>query len=107
MTPDWEKFELAVATFCQALALNATVTHDVMIPDVDTGLPRQRDVWIEARICDHFVVKILVSCKRYSRKVDSQMLDAFIGELLSSGAHKGVIYSLVGFTRGALAKAKK
>lgn len=105
--PDWEKFELAVTTFCQALAPDATVTHDAMIADVDTGLPRQRDVWIEAQIGGHFPIKILVSCKRYSRKVDAQKLDAFIGELLSSGAHKGVIYSLMGFTRGALAKAKK
>lgn len=107
MTPDWKAFELAVAAFCAALAPDAVVTHDAMIPDLDTGEPRQRDVWIEARVGGHFAVKILVSCKRLARKVNAQHLDAFLGELASSGAQKGVIYSLVGFTKGALAKAEK
>jgi hypothetical protein len=107
VTAIWFQFEQAVAAFCAALAPDAVVTHNVMIPDVDTGSPRQRDVWIEARIGGFFPVKVLVSCKRYARKIDTQHLDAFIGELASSGAHKGVIYSLVGFTRPALEKAKK
>ena len=59
--------------------------NDAMIPDKDTGEPRQRDVWIETKVCDHFPLKILVSCKRYKAKLNQQHLDAFIGELRSSG----------------------
>ena len=33
-------------------------------------------------------------------------MDAFIGELLSSGAQKGVIYSFSGFTKPAIDKAQ-
>lgn len=36
----------------------------------------------------------------------SQDIDAFIGELISSGAQKGVIYSYSGFTKPAIKKAK-
>lgn len=107
MSAEWRDFELAVAALCQAIAPDAKVTHDEMIPDIDTGSPRQRDVWIETLIGGHFPVKVLVSCKRYTRKVNVQQVDAFIGELASSGAMVGVIYSASGFTKDALAKTKK
>lgn len=51
-------------------------------------------------------VSILVSCKRYKRKVNQQQMDAFLGEWRSSRAHVGVIYSYSGFTKPALEKAR-
>lgn len=81
MSAPWQLFERAVAALCQALAPDATVTHDAKILDVDIGSRRQRDVWIEALIGGHFPVKVLVSCKRYARKVTVQQVDAFLGEL--------------------------
>lgn len=107
MGVQWKDFELAVAEFCRALAPDAKVTHDAVIADIDTGTPRQRDVWIEALVGNFFPIKVLVSCKSYVRKLDIQHIDAFIGELISSGAHKGVIYSLKGFTKPAIEKAQK
>lgn len=106
MSAPWQDFERAVAALCQALAPDAKVTHDAKTFDVDIGSRRQRDVWIEALIGGHFPVKILVSCKRYARKVTVQQVDSFLGELGSSGANMGVIYSASGFTKDALAKAK-
>jgi len=103
--PKWKQFEIAVAAFISALDSNAIVTHDAMLPDIDTGTLRQRDVWIETKVCEHFSLKILVSCKRYKSKLNQQHMDAFIGELASSGAQKGVIYSYSGFTKPALEKA--
>jgi hypothetical protein len=103
--PEWRQFEVTVASFISALDPRAKVTHDAMIPDVDTGKLRQRDIWIETKVCDHFPLKILVSCKRYSCKINEQHMDAFIGELLSSGAQKGIIYSFSGFTVPAIKKA--
>ena len=102
---DWRQFEIAVANLLKALDPTAKITHDKEIPDKDTGRSRQRDVWIETTVCKHFSLKMLVSCKRYKRKVDQQHMDAFIGEQLSSGAQKGVIYSFSGFTKPALEKA--
>lgn len=92
----WKDFETAVARFIAALDPDATVKHNVYLPDRDTGHPRQRDVWIEARICGVFPVKVLVSCKRWDRKLNEQDIDAFVGELRSSGAHKGVIDCTLG-----------
>ncbi|MBI2150580.1 MAG: restriction endonuclease [Acidobacteria bacterium] len=52
-------------------------------------------------------MKLLISCKRYKRKLNQQDIDAFNGELLSSGAHKGIIYSYSGFGKNAVEKAQK
>jgi len=104
--PKWKEFEIAVANFISALDPSAKVTHDAMIPDKDTGTLRQRDVWIETKVSNHFSLQILVSCKRYKSKLNQQHMDAFIGELQSSGAQKGVIYSYSGFTKPALEKAQ-
>ncbi len=101
----WEHFEKAVAAFVQALAPNTVVKHSPRLPDKHTGQPRQRDVWIEATV-GMFPVKILISCKRLKRKINEQDMDAFLGELQSSGAHKGVIYAFSGFTAPAITKAK-
>lgn len=101
----WEQFERAVAAFIQALTPNAVVKHNLRLPDKDTGQPRQRDVWIEAMI-GIFPVKILISCKRLNRKINEQDMDAFVGELRSSGAHKGVVYAFSGFNGPAITKAK-
>lgn len=107
MSKESELFEKAVANFLQALDKNAKVTHDVKLPDKDTGEPRQRDVWIEAKVCQMFPVKIYVSCKFKGRKLSQQDMDAVIGEFLSSNANKGVIFSKAGFYKPAIKKAKK
>lgn len=103
---EWHKFELAVTELLTALDKNAKVTHDVSIPDKDTGKPRQRDIWVEATVCS-FKMTIYVSCKNYNKKLDQQDIDAVIGELISSGANKGIIFSKLGFTEDAILKASK
>jgi len=97
-----------VATFLQALDPTASVQHNLHTPDLDTGLKRQRDVWIEVRVLGgFFVLKLLVSCKRKKAPLSQQDIDAFVGELKSSGANKGVLFSYGGFTQPALKKAAR
>lgn len=105
-TPEWKRFEQAVARFAAALDPSALVKHDVQLPDRHHGRRRQRDVWIEAKIGGHFPVSVLISCKRTKRRLTSADLDAFWGELASSSARVGVIYSYSGFTKGAIEKGR-
>ena len=104
---EWKEFEIAVAKFVEALDPTASVIHDAKMPDIHTNTPRQRDVWVEVKVCHHFLVKIYISCKRENRKLDQQDIDAFNGEFISSGAQLGVIYSYSGFGANAIEKAKK
>lgn len=103
---EWREFEKAVADFAAALDPAAKVQHDIRLPDKHHRGSRQRDVWIEATICRHFPVSVLVSCKRWKRKLHSGNIEAFDGELASSGARVGVLYSYSGFTKPAVEKAK-
>ena len=105
--PDWKIFENSVAAFLSALAPAARITRNAYLPDVDTGEHRQRDVWIETSLGGHIPITILVSCKHKRKKLSQQDLDAFAGELRSSAANKGIIYSFSGFSRPALLKAEK
>ncbi len=107
MADDWRAFEVAVATFAQALEPKAVVVHDAKLPDLDTGRLRQRDVWIETSYGGHLKIRVLVSCKHKTAKLNQQDIDAFAGELRSSGAHKGVLYSRSGYTKPALEKAER
>lgn len=104
--PEWRLFEQAVAAFLAALAPGAQVRHDVKTPDRQTRRPRQRDVWIELPFGTLFTLIVLVSCKRKAAKLSQQDIDAFHGELLNSGANKGVLYALSRFTKPALEKAR-
>lgn len=105
--PKWKEFEKAVAKFVAALDPKASVKHNVKLPDIHTDTPRQRDVWIEAKVCQHFPVTVYISCKREKRPLDQQDIDAFNGEFISSGADIGVIYSYTGFGENAIEKARK
>lgn len=102
----WRASEEAVARFVAAMDPGATVSHDIRLPDRDTKRPRQIDVWVEARLCGLLPIKVHISCKRLKRKLHQGDIDTFIGELRSSGAHKGVIFSHSGFGQAALEKAQ-
>jgi len=104
--PLWRQFERAVADFLVAVGPTAKVIHDHQQKDPDTGSRRQRDVWIEATLCSLFPIKALISCKRWTRKVDARDIEHFYGELSGANAHLGVIYSDSGFTETAVEKAK-
>jgi hypothetical protein len=86
---------------------SASVIHDARLPDQDTGALRQRDVWVEGKLCGLFPIKVLISCKYYKRTLNESDIDHFFGELTGSGADKGVIYSHSGFNKRALDKARK
>lgn len=103
----WKHFEKAVAQFLKAIDPTANVEHDVKKLDIHTKTPRQRDVWLKVKVCNHFPIKIFISCKKYKRKLNQQDIDAFNGEFISSGAQVGVIYSFSGFGDKALQKGKK
>jgi hypothetical protein len=104
--PEWRMFEKAVATFVATLDPSAQVRDNLRLPDRHHHGQRQRDVWIIAKVCNHFPISVLVSCKRLKRKLHSGDVDTFNGELLSSQAGLGVLYSYSGFSKPALKKGR-
>jgi hypothetical protein len=102
---EWRQFEQRVATFLAAHCQSARVTHDYRQLDPDTGSIRQRDVWIETEL-GGLEIKVLVSCKRWARKLFAPDVEHFLGEVLGAGAHLGLLYSHAGFGDTAVKKAQ-
>ncbi len=103
---DWKLFEKNVANFLSAHGPSARVTHDLRQIDPDTGSTRQRDVWVELDLCGLVQIKVLVSCKRWERKLFAPDVEHFYGELLGASAHLGLLYSYSGFGDTAVPKAQ-
>jgi hypothetical protein len=102
---EWRQFERKVAAFLAAHCQSARVTHDYRQVDPDTGSIRQRDVWIETELGE-LEIKVLVSCKRWGRKLFAPDVEHFLGEVLGAGAHFGLLYSHAGFGDTAVKKAQ-
>jgi len=101
-----EQFEKDVWAFVKALDPFATVFFNHKVQDINTKTLRQVDAWINAKYGGHIPISILVSCKKYKRKLNITHIESFNSEVRSTGASTGVIYSSSDFTGPALAKAK-
>ncbi len=103
------EFEVAVSAFLQKLDPSAEVLFDHHVCDPDTGTYRQCDAWINTSIGGHIPLTIYVSCKdsaNKKNKLDIGDICTFKADIDSVRASTGIIYSSVGFTQPALAKAK-
>jgi hypothetical protein len=104
-----QDFEQAVCEFARTLDASAEVLFNHLVPDRDTGKPRQCDAWINTSFGQHWPLSILLSCKDRSksgRRLHSGDIGAFCDEVRSTGANLGVIYTNTGFTSPALEKAR-
>lgn len=99
-------FEKAVYEFVRTIGPTATVSFDHTVADRDTGTPRQVDVWVEAKLMNHFPQTFAISCKDHKRPLNISHVETFLSEVRSTGAGSGIIYSRSGFSKNALAKAK-
>ncbi len=107
---EWRRFEEAVLRFAKTLDPSSEVLFDHSVPDRETGVPRQCDVWINARFGGHWPLSIYVSCKdrrKSQRKLGSPDIDNFYAETIARQASMGVIYTNTGFAKPALEKAAK
>lgn len=100
-------FERAVQEFVRGLDPNARCLFNHRIPDRDTGRPRQVDGWIETSFLGHYPTSILISCKDHRRRLDVGAIEQFAGEIQSTGATFGIIYSRSGFTGSAIEKGRQ
>ncbi len=80
------------------------VEHDVRLDGVDG--PRQIDVLLTAEIAG-IVLRTLVECKDYTRKVSVGDVDAFHSKIQDVKGNKGVLIARSGFSSTALTKAKR
>jgi hypothetical protein len=102
--PKWLTYELDVTREIHRLEPLATVTHNASLTGSRSGVQRQIDVLAERTIFD-VRARVIVECKRYSKKLGIGKVDEFVGKLLDTGGDMGILYAFSGVTPGAQARA--
>lgn len=80
---DGSAFERFIERIERVLApIGATVTRNAKVPDVDTGKPRDIDVWIRYE-ADGREKRIMIECRDRSKSDDVMWIEQLIGKRLS------------------------
>ena len=102
----WKRFEKLIHDIhAQWAPEGAEVTLNDEIVGCQSGVPRQIDISIRAKVA-HYDVLIVVECKDKSRPIDVEELGSFSKLLEDVGANKGVMISTSGFTPAAVTMAQ-
>lgn len=102
--PKWLTYELDVAREIGRIEPLAEVTHNASLTGFKSGVQRQIDVLAE-RTLFGVPARVVVECKRYSKKLGIGKVDEFVGKLLDTGAEMGILYAYSGVTPGAQKRA--
>lgn len=81
-----------------------TIEQDVKLPSPDG--PRQFDVVIKIRIPDGELTTVIEG-RDYATKLNVTYIDGFNSKMTDVNANKGIMVSKLGFTKGAILKAKR
>jgi hypothetical protein len=103
--PDWKKLEIVIEGIQRFLAPGAEVRRNEKVRG-RSGRLRQLDVTISQRV-GSIPLFIVLECKRYTRPVGIEKVEAFVTKLGDVDADVGVMISSSGFDQGALASAKE
>lgn len=104
--PEWKQLEVLVAAIQKELSPNATVSHNVKLPGLQSETNRQIDVLVEQYI-GQYAIKVVIDCKDYASPVDVKAVEEFHGLVQDVGAHKGALVCPSGFTKSAKKRARK
>lgn len=97
---DWRGYEAYVAGALAAHFGSIRFEQDVHLPGRISGAPRQIDVLA------HAMELTAIECKYVGRRIDVQIVDAFVGKLIDIGLTSGVIVTAKGFTPAAERRAR-
>lgn len=101
---NWEKYESKIFEHFANQYPDAEITLDAKKLGIYSKVNRQIDVLIEQYIAGNRIL-IVIDGKYFNKRVDVKAVESFIGMLEDIGAHKGLLISKEGFTKGAYNRA--
>lgn len=104
--PDWKDYEKQIFTAIKEEFPKAEVIFNDSIKGKESKTLRQIDVSIRFKENRKSVLGI-VECKYFNRRVDIGKIDALLGKMVDLKASFGLIFTHLGFTKGAEQFAKK
>lgn len=105
--PHGDRYEQMVQRFCQEM----TNAQDVQVFRLreyvgrSTGRRIRIDISFEMQVLGAQVL-VLAECKHLKRRVEAGEIDKFHSVIQDIGAHKGFVFSTVGYQEGAIKVAK-
>jgi hypothetical protein len=102
---NWSEFEELIAALHVETTPGAVVKHNQRVMG-RSGRRRQLDITITAQV-GLYTVLIVIECKRYTRPVGIEKVEAFVTKLRDVGASQGVMVGVAGFDEGAQAVAEQ
>ncbi len=103
-----EQFECQVHDWLKASAdelKSFTVIHSHTL-EGDSG-EYEIDVMAEFEVFGGALIKVLVECKRYKNPVKRDIIMILESKIRDSDAHKGMVFSTLGFQKGAIEFAQQ
>lgn len=101
---DWKKYESKIFEYFEKQYPDAQITLDAKKLGLYSKVSRQIDVLIEQYVAGNKIL-IVIDGKYLNKRVDVKAVESFIGMLEDIGAHKGLLISKEGFTKGAYNRA--
>lgn len=100
----WKEYEQEIFEQFQNRYPNASIAYNQKILGRISGIERQIDILIEDQFLDS-PIRIIVDAKRHSSPIDINDVESFVSMIADVGAHRGILVSMGGYTKGAIARA--
>lgn len=102
---DWKEYEKTVHESLVQQFPEDSIKHNQTIKGKMSKSDRQIDILIEETIAGHRI-RIVIDTKSYKdTKVDVKGVESFLGMLADVDAHKGMLVTTKGYTKGAVNRA--
>lgn len=101
---NWKEYEREIFEQFQSRYPNASIKHNQKVLGRISKIKRQIDVLIEDQSLDASI-RTIVDAKRRTSPIDINDIETFISMMVDVGAHRGILVSPVGYTKGAIRRA--
>jgi len=105
MSKAWEDYERQIHNWLKHNYPNFDIRHNVKVVGKKTGVPRQIDIQIKARIAG-FEISIIIDAKFHKKNIDVKDVEEFIGMMSDVGANKGIMITPHNYSTAALNRAQ-
>lgn len=105
---DWRLYERFVATLhAKESSREKTIIPNAKLIGCISGVERQIDLLIDARLQEEISRRVIVDAKFRGRKIDVKDVESFEGMMKDCRAHRGILVCSNGYTPAALRRAQE
>ena len=102
---DWIQYEKIIHEYLTNQYPEANILHNQTLSGKMSKSDRQVDILIDETIAGHHI-RIVIDSKFYKdTKIDVKDVESFLGMLADCEAHKGMLITTKGYTKGAISRA--